>query len=536
MVFENHLIQAADGLPRIWFGAEFVDYFPMTMSTLWIEWRLWHMNAVGYHVTNIILHALNAVLLWQILNRLKIPAAWWAALIFAIHPVNVESVAWITERKNTLSFFFLTLSALLYLRFESLETTAKPPISRKLYYLSLIAFALSLLAKTSGVMLPFVLLGLAYWQRGKLAKSDLLRSLPYFGVALALALVTIWFQYNKAITDTVINTNTFSQRLISAGWAVWFYLGKALLPLNLIFVYPRWTIDAHNFMNYLPGVAVFLVLVTLWFLQKKFGRGPFVAFSYFVVTLFPILGFLNIYFQRYSFVADHWQYISIIGIIALLSGGLATLLKNNATFPLAAIAAACSFLTWKQTHIYKNQESLWRDTLKKNPACWMAEGNWGLWLFNQGRVQDAIAHYRAGLAIKADDEGNLHNLGVALLQSGNAAEAVDYFEKTLAINPNHKHALGNLAFIRAIDKNPALRNGPEAVRLAQRAVELTKEEDEWNLDTLAAAYAETGNFPEAIKAQNKAIAVATSKNLNDAVQDMQNRLKLYQAGKPYHPE
>ena len=543
MLTENHLIKAADGLRRIWFSTEFVDYFPLTMSSLWFEWRLWGMNATGYHITNILLHALAAVFMWRALLRLKVPGAFWAALIFAVHPVNVESVAWITERKNTLCLFFGALSALLFLGSEGISATPRPlnPATRRRWYiLALIAFALSLLAKTATVMLPVVFLGVLWWNQQsegrRVTLPDCLRVAPFFGLSAALALVTIWFQYHRAIEQTVVNDSTFGQRVAIAGRAVWFYLGKALLPINLTFVYPRWEVDSQNIVNFLPALAVIIMLAVLFAFRNRLGKALFPGFGYFVLMLFPVLGFFNIYFQRYSFVADHWQYVSLIGIIAAVVALLSQMLKEKSSAVLAIIAIVLTVLSFQQSKIYRNQETLWRDTLKKNPHCSMAEANWGLFLYNQGRRDEAITHYQAALNLNPKDDGSIFNWGVALLESGNHAEAAEKFEQTLKINPHHKQTLMSLAWLRAINKDVTLRNGPEAVRLAEHGVDLTKNEDEWMLDTLAASYAEAGRFDDAIRTENKAIEVATKKDAADVVQDMKKRLALYQSGQPFHEQ
>jgi tetratricopeptide (TPR) repeat protein len=541
MLFENHLIQARDGLKRIWFSTEFVDYFPLTMSSLWMEWRLWGMNATGYHFTNILLHGGTAVLLWRILSALAIPGAFWAALIFAVHPVNVESVAWITERKNTLSLFFYAASVLCFLESERSRASSYQRVKEaagRWYFLSLGAFALSLLAKTATVMLPVVLLGLMWWQNRRITREHIQRSVPFFGLALVMALITIWFQYNRAITETVVNENTFLQRLTGAGWAVWFYLWKALVPWKLTFVYPKWEIDAGNVLAYFPGIAVLGVLAAAWKFRERWGRPVLLGFGYFMVTLFPVLGFFNIYFQRYSFVADHWQYVAIIGIIALAVAAVIHFLQSKAKPILIAVVAVLALLSFQQTKIYKNQETLWRDTLSKNPRCAMAEGNWGLYLANQNppQLDEAMRHYEAGLAIKPDDEGTLYNSGVALLQLKQPAAAIERFEKTLEIDPNHKLALMSLAWLRSISRDPLMRRGEDAVRLARRGVELTKERDEWQLDTLAAAYAEAGQFEEAVKTETQAIQVAQENGANDVIDEMRSRLRLYQSGTPFHEQ
>ncbi len=431
---ENPLIKASNGLYRFWFTTEAPDYFPLTSTSLWIEWRLWGMNASGYHVMNILLHIVSSFLIWSVLERLKIPGAWLAALIFAVHPVNVESVAWITERKNTLPMVFYLLSILLYLKFESSE-------DKRFYKLSLGAFLLALLAKTSVVMLPAVLLMCAWWQRGKISRKDVFRSIPFFALSGILSFVTVWFQYNRAIRTDIVRADDFLSRLTIAGKAVWFYLYKAVLPYQMSFVYPRWKTGVSGFISYIPLLILIGLLILFWYYRKGWGRSFLFGLGYFVVTLFPVLGFFDIYFMKFSLVADHWQYFSIISVIALTVGLISHAAEQDRfrrpAIALAVIAVCLlSFKTWTQAKIYKDQETLWEDTLTKNSASKLALNNIGVIRKQQGKFDEAAKHFSAVLQINPDDSEAHYNMGVVLEAQGKLEEAARHYSEALRIRPN----------------------------------------------------------------------------------------------------
>lgn len=443
-VSENPIIKASNGLKRFWASTEPPDYFPLTSTTLWAEWRLWGMKTTGYHVTNLLLHIISALLIWLILLRLKVPLAWLCAFIFAVHPVNLEAVAWITQRKTVLPMVFYLLSILLYLKYEK---NRRPLI----YALSLIAFILALLSKTSVIMLPFVLLLCAWWQRGKVEREDIRSSVPFFVSAFVMGLVTIWFQYNRSIGDDIVRTDGFLSRFAGSAWTVWFYLYKALFPVNLSFVYPRWSIDPAFIGSYLPGVLLAAVLFVCWRYRNSWGRSSFFALAYFVVTLFPFMGFLNIYYMRYSLVADHYEYQSIIAIIALAVGLCHYWINRSKTdlrrWAIAAAAVIICLLciqTWRQSHIYRNVEILFNDTLAKNPSSWMAHYNQGHYFQEQGRDAEAMRYYAKAFLLDPENPDPLNNAGNILLKQGKTDKAVGYFSMAVRVRPDFGEGYYNM--------------------------------------------------------------------------------------------
>jgi protein O-mannosyl-transferase len=554
LVFANPLVTDAGGFRDIWLSTKFYDYFPLTLSSFWIEWRLWGNNATGYHVTNVLLHAFAAILFWRSLKYLKIPCAWIIALLFAVHPVNVESVAWIAERKNTLSLFFYALSLLFYLRSQEPESRIQntkggvrlSTFDLRLYWLSLAAFLLALLSKTSVVMLPVVLLGCAWWKYEKIRREDWLRAIPFFALSLVLSAVTIWFQYNRAIATDIVQENSFLTRLAGAGWAVWFYLGKIIWPFKLSFVYPRWQIDSHSLVSFLPTIAVIACFALFWFYRKSWGRPFLFAFGYFVVTLFPVLGFFNIYFQKYSFVADHWQYQSIIGPLALLVGGIVWISKkfaakgtaNSGFQPQVAFAGfvtavGLSVLTFHQTKIYANAETLWNDTVQKNPSAWIAHNLLGAELAQRGELDRAMEHYSTAIRLNPNHAEAHNNLGTAFAMRGNLADATKHFRLACELNPKLLTAANSLAWILATHPNAKFRDGAEAVRLAELAAELSEQKDVGVLETLAAAYAEAGEFTSALKTAQNAIAIAKETEDASLTGRLAFQIGRYKANQPF---
>jgi len=490
---DNPMIKASNGLYRFWCTAEAPDYFPLVSSMLWFEWRIWGMDATGYHVVNVLLHAISAILVWLVLKRLNIPGAWLAGLVFAVHPVNVESVAWITERKNTLPMVFYLVSILLYLKSE-VESR------RRWYVLSLAAFLFALLSKTSVVMLPIVLLGCAWWLRGRIVGKDMLRTLPFFGMAVVLGLVTVWFQYMRSIGPDIIRDDGFWSRLATAGCAVWFYLYKAILPYNLTFVYPPLPFRPGTIISFLPTLALLIGLVAFWRYRNSWGRPLLAGFGYYVVTLLPVLGFLNIYFMRYALVADHWQYTSIVGVIALAIGLAAhwisrqpSNLRTSGRIAAVVLVGLLSVLSWQQTHIYKNETTLWRDTLHKNPKSWLAHHETGKLLDQQNSLTAAVEHFREALQLRPVFAEALWSLGNVYVKQGRPDDAIPLYLRALEIRPDNAVVHNNLGGIyrqqgRATE---ALKHLTEAAQLDPSDVNAR-----FNLGLL---YSETGDHAKSVQ-------------------------------------
>ena len=468
-VTHNYLLIAADGLRRIWFSLDAPSqYFPLAYTVLRIERSLWDLNPVGYHWVNILLHLGNALLVWCILARLKVPGAWLAAAIFALHPVQVESVGWISELKNVLMGFFFLLTLLTWI--EYVDATHKP--RRILYVAALVFYLLALSAKATACTLPAALFLVLWLKQRPIGRRPLLEIIPFVVLALGIGLVAVWWEKYHQGTRMLVSLGPV-ERLLIASRAIWFYLGKIFWPAKLTFIYPQWRIDPTSPIAYSWPIAVAVALVLIFYGRRFFGRSVEVAALFFVMTLGPLLGFVMLYTFRYTFVADHYQYLASIGPIALASAGLVTLSRLSRTLQRLvggtsfAILIGLGLLTWQQSATYRNAETLWRTTIVKNPGCWMAYNNLGVVQFEKGNVEDAIEKYQQSLGLHPDYPEAHYNLGSALLQNGYADEAIRHCEEALKIQPNEPDAhivLGN-AFMAKQDVDRAIAHYEQALTL-----------------------------------------------------------------------
>jgi tetratricopeptide (TPR) repeat protein len=397
-VTANPLLTAPDGLYRIWFSTDTPSqYFPLAYTTFRVEYQLWGLNPAGYHTVNVAIHSINALLLLVILRRLSIPWAWFAATVFALHPVNVESVAWITERKNVLMLFFSLLSVLCWVEFVFISKPGRKAIL--LYAGSLLFCALALFSKATACTLPAALVLILWLKRSPVTAKRWLQIAPYIAMAIGIGLLVMWWEKHHQGMGVVNLGLSGTEKTLIAGRALWFYLWKLIWPVNLAFSYPRWNIDAHSAWQYGWPVSFVIAIVCAWLLRNRLGRGPVTALLFFPAMLFPMLGFFPLYTFVYTFVADHYQYMACIGPIAVAAGAAAIAYRKsgkNAKFIIASAAGVLlltlGILTWRQCEAYTSRDTLWIDTLKKNPDSWLAHGELATSLYRQRKFDEALPH------------------------------------------------------------------------------------------------------------------------------------------------
>lgn len=430
-------LQSWGGLVRIWTDPTATQqYYPLLHGAFWLEHKLWEDWITGYHLITLAWHLVAVLLLYSILRNLNIPGALLAAAIFALHPVMVESVAWVSEQKNTLSAVFYLAAFRVYLEYDESR-------QRSYYSISLVLFTLGLLTKTVTATLPAAMLVIFWWQRGRIDwRRDVLPLTPFFVLGAAGGIVTAWVEYTLIGAQGESFELSLVERGLLAGRAPWFYLSKLLWPTNLIFVYPRWNIDPTVWWQWLFPVATLGVLVLFWKV-RKWSRAPLAAWLLFVGTLLPVLGFLNVYTFLFSYVADHFQYVASISVIVLAASGFTWALKNKS--PLAqCIGVAASILlmgaygalTFCQSEIYADSVRLYEETIARNPECWMAHCNLANTLLHTERHERAIHHFREAIRIRPHALDARVNLGVALKDARQLSEAVDVYREAIRLFPN----------------------------------------------------------------------------------------------------
>lgn len=478
------------GLGEIWTqitGAEYHyqyhQYYPMTVSAFWLQYWIWQDSSYGYHVVNVLLHAVNAVLLWRVLYRVRVPGSWIAAAIFAVHPVHVQSVAWITELKNVLSTLFYLSSALFLLRFlNPVDSCLRGDVQVKdrrwvWYVLAFTLFIFALLSKTATALLPVAMLLILWWKqdRWKQWGRYLAALAPMLAVGLAFLLTTIYLESHYTSIRTNSNEMDLIDQFLVVGRALWFYAGKLIWPSPLTMIYPRWQINALDWWQWFYPITAVGTVAAIWALRHRNGKGSCVAVAYFVLAVAPV-SFVKVGFTQHSYVADHWQYWSSMGLFVLGAAGCGTVLLRRmgvvqwaGRVAIAILLVALMGLTWQRTLAFENEETLWTDTLKYNPDSWQAHNSLGNVFKSQGRYNKAEHHYREALRIRPTMVGTIFNLGNLYVAKDELDRAIGYYNQALECVPNYvgPHInLGNV--LLAQDKID------EAIDHFQVAIDITK--------------------------------------------------------------
>jgi Flp pilus assembly protein TadD len=470
-IARNPVIRGSGGLARIWVSPATPDYFPLKTTLQWFLWRLWGDDTTAYHLVTLGLHLLNALLFWRLLKKLGLRLAWLGGLLFVVHPIVVESVAWIAELKNTLSLAFLLAAMIAYIEYDDATVAAEASDSsdaRIAYLRSLAFFVLAALSKSSVVMFPFTVLLHAWWKRGRISRRDLTASAPFFAASLILGLVTVSFQQHRALASWSIPLGGFDSRIACAGLALAFYFWKSVIPVGLLPMYPQWSVDPPSIVQFLPWLVLFAALGFFWTQRSTWGRHVIFGTGFFVLNLLPVLGFVSMAYMHISWVADHLAYLPILGLIGLGVGGAGRLADGMAggrsclrVWGIGGVVLMVGALAWEsrsQAKLYGDEEALWSRTLRENPGAWMAHINLGQFLAQSGRAEDALGQFSQALRVRPDLPEAYYNRGSTLVQLGRTPEAIADFEQALRLQPDSVDAHINLG-------NALARSGrlPEAM-------------------------------------------------------------------------
>jgi protein O-mannosyl-transferase len=547
-VTDNPTLHSLDGLRRIWLEPSALpQYYPLTLTTFWIEHHLWELRPFGYHFDNILLHALTALLLWVVLRRLRVPGAWVAAAIFALHPIQVESVAWITERKNVLSGLFTLAALLAFLRGTGLDRPRQPvTIDRRWYAGACVLCAAGLLSKTTACALPPVLLLLVWWKRGSIDRRAVWLTTPFFvlGALMAAATMVVEGHYVAGAEWS----RPLVERGLVAGRAFWFYPYTLIWPRTLAFIYPRWSIEPQVWWQSLFPAGVAAVTVGLYLGRRHLGRGPLVAVLCYAVALVPVSGFFNIYFMRYAFVADRFAYLPSIPLIVLATTTFAKLAARAgrggppiALLTATVVVVALAGLTIRRCGIYETPRALWADTVAKNPDSWLAHNNLGVLLERAGDTDAAVTQYTAAVRLQPAYPETYLNLGNVLRSQGKLEEAATLYGVALRLQPAYPMAHLNLGLTLAAQgkMEDAVREYRDAVRQSPEFPEANNSlgaalQVQGDLAAAAAAYAAALRLrPGYAEAHyNLATVLAATGQLDDAVTHYAAAVRL----RPEYPD
>lgn len=489
VITEAPPIRNWNGLWSIWLSPSDLEfweghYWPLVYTTFWLEHKLWGFAPAGYHAVNVLLHAANTLLLWHVLLRLAVPGAWVVAAVFAVHPLHVESVAWVLERKDVLSALFYLAAFWTWDRFVD-EPYAKGRMRR--YVSTLALFVLGMLSKSIVVTLPAALLIRQWWKRGRVVTADLVPLVPFFVAGLAIAAADTSFYRSK---EAVFFDYSPIERVLIAAHALWFYVGKLLWPAGLAVIYPHWEVRVADPLAWGYVAAAVTAGAAFWFLRHRIGRGPLAGALFFAVTLAPVLGLVDFGYMQFSFVADRYQYLAGIGVITVIVGSAAacflrlvapsyspvegfhsdrlpTAAKWGMVGVVSVFLIVLGALTWRQADIYRDNVTFYTHILAHNPTARSAQYNLGNALITAQRPEEALAAFRIATAQQPDSVDAHSNTGRALMDLGRLDEAADRLRHALEMDPRHKVSLQNLALVRVRQHHPE-----EALDIYRRLLEI----------------------------------------------------------------
>ncbi len=473
----NRVVRMPGGLYEMWSRTRAVAQVPLTTTMFWVEWRLWGERLLGYHAVSVVLHALAALLIWRVLRRLAVPGALAAAALFLVHPVTVASVAWIAERKNTLSLVLVAGAMLAYLRSDDGD-------GRRWYAIALAGFLLAMLAKPAVVMLPIVLLGAAWLRREQITRLDVVRVLPFLALAFVLGMATVYEHPFSATRGAELRPEGMASRVAAVGWVVWFYLGKALVPINLAMVYPRWDVEPADLFAWVPLLALVSSCVVAWWYRAGWGRAWLAGLGYVVVVLAPVLGLIEMSFHRHSLVSDHLQYLALPGVLALVVGGLTSIVRartssrrGQRTLPaiprwqpatlMFLVCVGLGSLSWQRAHVFASSEALWADNVARFPETWVAHSNLGLALLERGAIERAATHIEQAVRLDPEAPESAINLGRVYEERGMDEAARTHYLRASQLAPDRAEPQNNLGEVlgRLGDGTGAIEAYEAAIRL-----------------------------------------------------------------------
>lgn len=468
-VVQNLTLRSLDGLYRIWFvPSSNTQYYPLVFSVFWLEYHLWGLTPLGYHVANLALYSATLLVLWSLLRRLRIPGAWMITAVFALHPLHVESVVWVCELKDVLSGLFFFLALVYWVKFLRHG-------SRSFYGVTFALFLLAVLAKTATVVLPCVLLLLIWWEKDRVHPRDALLLAPFFLASLAFGLFHMFLETRNIGDAAEAVRFAFGERLRMAATAFWFYPRKIVWPSGLTPVYPKWNLNPSGWgWVAFPGLVVGVFLL-LWGFRRRLGKAPLIAYTYYAVMIFLALGFISQAFYRFAFVADHFQYLAGLGWIALIVGSLwcgVELSKSRALRVIAGTAAVAvllvlGVLTWRHALDFRNNHALWSHAVAINPESAIAQYNLAGAFLDEKDPRLALPHLETALRIQPDYIDAIVNLGYTLNQLGHSKQAIDHCRKAIDRFPGQPSLYVTLAV--ALETEGKQR---EATEILRKAVEL----------------------------------------------------------------